>query len=245
MVYEAFLDNDGRPPLPDDGDAASELNSESSSSAATEDLEEYPTLRRVTRERLRSPPSPALSTHSVELATNDFDDFVRVEVPPSDPTAPAIQPLPSFRPRSPLRQSVTSTNLDELPDHPPSDTPEVVLQRGDDERLFAYYQSYITPPPERERPHYMARVAPRIEPRPWPSARRVPGHSRFLPSLATRIAVEGQRTPLANLPSADHVQPRPRSSSYSEILASGTRVPERWLAAVDGTVVSSRVLAQR
>jgi hypothetical protein len=226
MVYEAFVDKDS-PPLPDDADL--ELSSESSSSAATEDLDEYPTLRRVSRERLRSPPSPALSNHSIELTTNVFDDFVRVEVPQSDSIA--ITPVTraaSIRPSSPLRQSVTSTILDDLPDHPPSDTPEVVLQRGDDERLFAYYQSYMAAPPERERPHYMARVVPRMESRPWPSARRVPAHARFPPPSATRIGAEAQRTPLANLPSADSHQPRPRSASYSEVMAYGTRVPERW-----------------
>jgi len=235
MVYEAFLDKDGCSPPADDGDGASELNSElSSSSATTEDLDEYPTLRRVARERLRSPPSPVLSTHSVELNPNDFDDFVRVEVPQSEISAPDTPTVTMPRPSSPLRQSITSSNLDELPDHSPSNTPEVVLQRGDDERLFAYYQVL----PEREHLHYVARAVPRMDARALPSARRLSGHLRFLPPVATRL--EGQRTPLATPPSANYVHPRPRSASYSEI----TRVPERWVSTVDGTVISNRVLAQ-
>ncbi|KAG9079136.1 hypothetical protein FS749_008792 [Ceratobasidium sp. UAMH 11750] len=244
MVYEAFLDRDGRPPLPDDGDA-SEINSESSSSAATEDLEEYPPARRSARERLAFPSSPTLSTQSVELTTNEFDDFVRVEAPPSDSitATPAAHSVSVVRPSSPLRQSVTSTSLDELPDHPPSDTPEVVLQRGDEERLFAYYQSYTVAPPERERPHY-SRGVPRVEHRPWPTARRIPGNPRFLPPTASRIG-EAQRTPLANTLNTGAHQPRPRSASFSEVIAAGTRAPERWLAAVDGTVISNHVLAHR
>jgi hypothetical protein len=243
MVYEAFLDKDGRPPPPDDGDA-SELNSESSSSAATEDLEEYPPARGSARERLAFPSSPTLSTRSAELTTNEFDDFVRVEAPPSDPTTvtPAAHSLNVVRPSSPLRQTVT---LDELPDHPPSDTPEVVLQRGDEERLFAYYQSHTAALPERERSYYMTRPVQRVEHRPWPTTRRIPGNPRFLPPTAARIGVEGQRTPLANTSSMGAHQPRPRSASFSEVTAAGARVPERWLAAVDGIVISNHVLAQR
>ncbi|KAG9126435.1 hypothetical protein FRC07_003463 [Ceratobasidium sp. 392] len=246
MVYEAFLDKDGSAPLPDDGDA-SDVNSESSSSAATEELEEYPPARRAAREHLGFPSSPTLSIRSVEPATNEFDDFVRVEAPPSDSIAPAgTAHSPSVvRPSSPLRQSVTSASLDELPDHPPSDAPEAVLQRGDEERLFAYYQSYIAAP-ERERPQHLVRVVPRPEHRPWSgaTARRIPGNPRFLPPTVTRVSAEGQRTPLANSVSIGR-QPRPRSASFSEVIASGTRVPERWHAAIDGTVVSTRVLAQR
>ncbi|KAG8741463.1 hypothetical protein FRC10_002831 [Ceratobasidium sp. 414] len=238
MVYEAFLDKDGRPPLPDDGDA-SELNSESSSSAATEDLEEYPPARGPARERLAFPSSPTLSTRSAELTTNEFDDFVRVEAPPSDSitVTPAAHSLNVVRPSSPLRQSVTITSLDELPDHPPSDTPEVVLQRGDEERLFAYYQSHTAAPPERERPHYMARAVPRVEHRPWPATRRIPGNPRFLPPTTTRIGVDGQRTPLANSSSMGAHQPRPRSASFSEVIASGARVPERWQVEVPARLV--------
>ncbi|KAG8739233.1 hypothetical protein FRC12_016398 [Ceratobasidium sp. 428] len=239
MVYEAFLDKDGHLPLPDDGDG-SEFNSETSSSAATED-EEYPPLRRPARERLGFPSSPTLSTQSVEPATNEFDDFVRVEAPPSDSitATPTVHPLSVVRPSSPLRQSVTSTSLDELPEHPSSDTPEVVLQRGDEERLFAYYQSYITAP-ERERPHFAARVAPRMA-----AGRRVPDNPRLVPPVITRLGVEGQRTPLANSLNVGTRQPRPRSASFSEVIASGTRVPERWVSTIDGTVISTQVLAQR
>ncbi|KAG9101643.1 hypothetical protein FRC06_002766 [Ceratobasidium sp. 370] len=231
MVYEAFLDKDAGPPLRDDGDA-SEVNSESSSSAATEDLEEYPPARSSVRERLAFPSSPTLSTRSAELTTNDFDDFVRVEAPPSDSitVTPAAHSLNVVRPSSPLRQSVTSTSLDELPDHPPSDTPEVVLQRGDEERLFAYYQSHTAAPPERERPYYTSRGIPRVEHRPWPvvASRRVPGNPRFLPPTTARIGVEGQRAPLVNTLNAGAHQPRPRSASFSEVIASGARAPERW-----------------
>jgi len=247
MVYEAFLDKDGHPPLADDGDGASEFNSElSSSTATTEDLDEYPTLRRVAHERLISPPSPVLSAHSVELGTNEFDDFVRVEVPQSDNLAPDSRPLATHRPSSPLRQSITSSHLEDLPDHPSSDTPEVVLQRGDEERLFAYYQSQTPAQQERERERqpYVTRVGPRMD--SWASfhqGRRAPGHSQFLPPIATRL--EGQRIPLANRPGGVYVYPRPRSASFSEVLAAGTRAPERWVSTVDGTVVSNRIVAQR
>lgn len=243
MVYEAFLDKDGRPPLLDDGDGASELNSElSSSSAATEDLDEYPTLRRVARERLLSPPSPVLSAHSVELGTNEFDDFVRVEVPPTDTLAPDTRPLATHRPSSPLRQSITSSHLDDLPDHPSSDIPEAMPRRVEEERLFTWYQPHTPAQQERERQPYVTRIPPRPD---WvmPQTRRTPGHSQFLPPISTRL--EGQRIPLANRPGGVYIYPRPRSASYSEVLAAGTRAPERWVSTVDGTVVSNRVVAQR
>jgi hypothetical protein len=218
MVYEAFLDKDGRPPLSDDADAVSELTSESSSSAATDD-DEYAALRRAPRERLQSPPSPTLSPQIVEPGSNEFDDFVRVEVPRPEPDG---RPLTMPRPSSPLRQFITSTSLDELPQHPSSDTPEVVIQRGDEERLFNYYQSYTGG--SYERPRYVARATPGLDPRIGSSARRVPGHTRFFPR------VEGQRAPLANPPVADHPhpRPRPRSASVSDATTPGARVPERW-----------------
>lgn len=214
MVYEAFVGEDGRPLLPDDADAISELNSESSSSAATED-DEYPTLQRPPSERLQSPSSPTLLPQVVEPGSNEFDDFVRIEVPRPEPDG---RPLTMPRPSSPLRQSVT--NADELPEHPSSDTPEVVLQRGDDERLFSYYRSHMAH--ERERPHYAPRAVPGLDSRIASPARRVPGHTRFFPR------VEGQRAPLANPSVPDRGHPRPRSASVSDVLASGARVPERW-----------------
>lgn len=219
MVYEAFLDKDGRPPLPDDADAISELTSESSSSAATED-EEYPTLRRIPRERLQTPSSPTLSPQVAEPPSNEFDDFVRIEVPRSESNG---RPLGAHQPSSPLRQSI-APDIDELPEHPSSDTPEVAIQRGDDERLFNYYQSY-------ERPHFLPRAGMAS------LARRIPGHPRI-----SRIEI--QRVPLANPPVSDHAHVRPRSASVSDVRA-GPRVPERWLSAVDGAIVSSRILAQR
>ena len=224
MVYEAFLDKEGRPPLPDDADAISELTSESSSSAATED-EEYPTLRRVPRERLQTPSSPSFSPQVAEPASNEFDDFVRIEVPRSESDG---RPLATHQPSSPLRQSI-APEIDELPEHPSSDTPEVVIQRGDDERLFNYYQSY-------ERPHFLPRLGPEL--RVASSARRIPGHPRI-------SRVEIQRVPLANPPVSDRAHVRPRSASVSDVRATGPRVPERWLSAVDGAIVSSRILAQR
>lgn len=227
MVYEAFVREDGRPLLPDDADAISELNSESSSSAATED-DDYP-------ERLRSPTSPALSPQVVDPGSSEFDDFVRIEVPRPEPDG---RPSTAPRPSSPLVQSITSTNVDDLPEHPSSDTPEVVLQRGDDERLFSYYRSHSGGSYERERPHYAARVVPGLDSRMASPARRVPGHARF-------SRPEGQRAPLSNPSIPDHGHPRPRSASVSDTLVVGARVPERWHTAVDGTVISSRVLAQR
>ncbi|KAJ1306647.1 hypothetical protein OPQ81_007642 [Rhizoctonia solani] len=218
MVYEAFLDKDGRPPLPDDADAISEL-SETSSSAATDD-DEYPTLRRM-------PPEPG---------SNEFEDFIRVEVPRSDPaeTRPSTLPRPSL----PLRNSITTGELSE---RTPADAPEVALQRDEDEHLFNYYRNYTGGSRERERATHPTRVLPPIETR-MSAARRVPGHARFLPRA------DGHRAPLANPPLVvEHLRPhtRPRSASVSDALASGARVPERWLSAVDGTVVSSRILAQR
>ncbi|KAG8712525.1 hypothetical protein FRC11_014932 [Ceratobasidium sp. 423] len=230
MVYEAFLDKDGRPPLPDDADAISEL-SESSSSAATDD-EEYPTLRRMPRVSLAlSTPTPAMPP-SVELGSSEFEDFVRIEVPRSDPAEGRPSALP--RPSSPLRNSITTG---ELAERPPVD---VVPQRDDEEHLFNYYQSYTGGSHERELTHYPTRVLPPIETRMSP-ARRVPGHARFLPRA------DGHRAPLANPPAAEHPRPhpRPRSASVSDTLASGARVPERWLSVVDGTVMSNRMLAQR
>ncbi|CAE6418121.1 unnamed protein product [Rhizoctonia solani] len=235
MVYEAFLDRDGRPPLPDDADAISEL-SESSSSAATDD-EEYPTLRRMPRLNITQPSAPdVVLPPSTAPSSNEFEDFVRIEVPRSDPSE--SRPLTLPRPSSPLRYSVTTTGPTE---RPLTDVPEVGQQRDDDEHLFNYYQNYSAGPRERERAHYPTRVLPPIETRASP-ARRVPGHARFLPR------VDGHRVPLSNPPlTVDHLHqhPRPRSASVSDVLVSGPRVPERWLSAVDGTVVSSRILAQR
>ncbi|KAB5594472.1 hypothetical protein CTheo_2103 [Ceratobasidium theobromae] len=198
MVYEAFLDRGGRPPLADDADAISELTSESSSSAATED-EEY------TSER-PAPPSPRL---------NEFDDFVRVEVPRTEPDG---RPLTMPRPSSPLRQSITSANLDD----PHSHIYQVAVQHSDEDRLFGYYQARTTY--ERERLPYASRPPPGLDPRTASPARRFPGHPRFL------SRVEGQRAPLANPPVSDHPHVRPRSASVSDVLTRGARVPDRWWA---------------
>ncbi|KAF8705505.1 hypothetical protein RHS03_05523, partial [Rhizoctonia solani] len=235
MVYEAFLDRDGRPPHPDDADVISEL-SESSSSAATDD-EEYPTLRRMPRLNLAPPSAPdVVLPPSTGSSSNDFEDFVRIEVPRSDLTE--SRPLALPRPSSPLRNSITTG---ELTERPPAEVSEASQHRDDEEHLFNYYQNYSGGPRERERTHYPTRVLPPIETRTSP-ARRLPGHARFLPRA------DGHRAPLASSSlTMDHLHqyPRPRSASVSDVLASGTRVPERWLSAVDGTVVSSRILAQR
>ncbi|CAE7075185.1 unnamed protein product [Rhizoctonia solani] len=218
MVYEAFLDKDGRPPLPDDADAISDVSEESSSAATDE--EEYPTLRRMPR---MAPPFPA--PPSAESGSNEFEDFVRVEVPRSDP-ASTLPP-----PSSPLRNLVTTGELAERPADAPG-----APQRDDEEHLFNYYQIH----PGVDRTHYPTRILPPIETRMSP-ARRVPGHARFLPR-------DGHRAPLANPTSVvEHLRPlpRPRSASVSDARASEARVPERWHSAVDGTVLSSRILAQR
>lgn len=233
MVYEAFLDREGRPPLLDDPDTISEL-SESSSSAATDD-EEYPTLRRMPRLNLAPPSATSvIPPPSAESGSNDFEDFVRIEVPRSDPAESRPSVLP--RPSSPLRNSITTG---ELAERPPTD--EAVSLRDDEEHLFNYYQTYTGGSHERERTHLPTRVLPPIETRMSP-ARRVPGHARFLPRA------DGHRAPLANPPPAsEHLRPipRPRSASVSDTLASGARVPERWFSAVDGTVMSNRMVAQR
>jgi hypothetical protein len=217
MVYEAFLDRDGRPPLPDDADAISEV-SESSSSAATDD-EEYPTLRRMPRLNSTHPPAPdVVLIPSTGSSSNEFEDFVRIEVPRSD--SAESRPLALPPPSSPLRYSVTTG---EPVERPPTDAPEAAPQRDDDEHLFNYYQNYSGGPRVRELTHYPTRVLPPIETRPSP-ARRVPGHARFLPRA------DGHRAPLANPPlTADHLHqyPRPRSASVSDVLT-GPRVPERW-----------------
>lgn len=240
MVYEAFLDKDGCPPLPDDADAISEL-SESSSSAATDD-EEYPTLRRMPRLNMAPPSATSVIPPSAESGSNDFEDFVRIEVPRSDlgETRPSNLPRPS----SPLRNSITTG---ELAERPPVD--EVIPQRDDEEHLFNYYQNYTGGSHERERTHYPTRVLPPIETRMSP-ARRLPGHPRFREQQSGGRGhwdVDGYRAPLANPPAVEHLRPhpRPRSASVSDSVLSGARVPERWLSAVDGTVMSNRMLAQR
>ncbi|KAF8757580.1 hypothetical protein RHS01_03388 [Rhizoctonia solani] len=154
MVYEAFLDRDGRPPHPDDADVISEL-SESSSSAATDD-EEYPTLRRMPRLNLAPPSAPdVVLPPSTGSSSNDFEDFVRIEVP-------------------------TLISQRALTERPPAEVSEASQQRDDEEHLFNYYQNYSGGPRERERTHYPTRVLPPIETRGSP-ARRLPGHARFLP----------------------------------------------------------------
>ncbi|CAE6530359.1 unnamed protein product [Rhizoctonia solani] len=230
MVYEAFLDKDGCSPLPDDADAISEL-SESSSSAATDD-EEYPTLRRMPRLNLAPPSATSVIPPSAESGSNDFEDFVRIEVPRSDPGESRPSNLP--RPSSPLRNSIPTG---EFAERPPVD--EVIPQRDDDEHLFNYYQNYTGGSHERERTHYPTRVLPPIETRM--SSRRLPGHARFQQSGLGRA--DGHRAPLANPSTAEYIRPhtRPRSASVSD----NVRVPERWLSAVDGTVMSNRMLAQR
>ncbi|QRV88752.1 hypothetical protein RhiJN_16770 [Ceratobasidium sp. AG-Ba] len=243
IVYEAFLDGPGHPPVPDDSDS-SELSSETASSVAADDHEEDAAVRGPARQR-PSPSSPALSTRSLEVTTNEFDDFVRVEAPPSDSLAvnTVANSLGAHRPSSPLRQSIT---LDDLPDQPASDTPEITLQSGDAERLFAYYHSHDVASAEHARPHHSSRAAPRMEYRPWPAAmaRRVPGNSRLVSNIV-RIGPEVQRTPLAHVSVPSAQQPRPRSASVSDVRPVGARVPQRWHAAVDGVVISSQVLAQR
>ncbi|KAH7335443.1 hypothetical protein B0J17DRAFT_670208 [Rhizoctonia solani] len=217
MVYEAFLDKDGRPPLPDDADAISDVSEEDSSAATDED--EYPTLRRMPRLNLNPPPAniPVIAPPSAESGSTEFEDFVRIEVPRVDPTEtrPSAQPRPS----SPLRHSITTGELAERP----SEAPGAAPQRDDEEHLFNYYQNYTGAPHERDRTHYPSRVLPPIEMRMFP-ARRVPGHARFLPRA------DGHRVPLANPPAAEHLRaiPRPRSASVSDVLASGVRAPERW-----------------
>ncbi|CAE6472182.1 unnamed protein product [Rhizoctonia solani] len=234
MVYEAFLDKDGRPPLPDDADAISDVSEESSSAATDED--EYPTLRRMPRLQLNPPPVsiPVVAPPSADSGSTEFEDFVRIEVPPSEP--PESRPLAQPRPSSPLRHSITTSELAARPSAAPATAP----QRDDEEHLFNYYQNYTGASHERERTHYPSRVLPPIG-TITSTARRVPGHARFLPRA------DGHRAPLANPPTAEHLRaiPRPRSASVSDVLASGVRAPERWHSAVDGTVLSSRILAQR
>ncbi|CAE6524330.1 unnamed protein product [Rhizoctonia solani] len=213
MVYEAFLDSDGRPPLPDDADAISDVSEESSSAATDE--EEYPTLRRVPRMSLA--PTSVVAPPSAESGSNEFEDFVRIEVPRSDPTESRLSALP--RPSSPLRNSITTGELIERS----ADAPGAARQRDDEEHLFNYYQNYTAGSHERERTHYPTRILSPIETRMSP-ARRVPGHPRFLPRA------DSHRAPLANPPVVEHLRPlpRPRSASVSDARASEARVPERW-----------------
>ncbi|KEP49970.1 hypothetical protein V565_089410 [Rhizoctonia solani 123E] len=228
MVYEAFLDKDGRPPLPDDADAISDVSEESSSAATDE--EEYPTLRRVPRMSLVPPPiTSVVAPPSAESGSTEFEDFVRIEVPRSD--HPESRPSTLPRPSSPLRNSITTGELAER-------SADAASQRDEEEHLFNYYQNYTGG--SHERTHYPTRIFPLMESR-MSQTRRVPGHPRFLPRA------DGHRAPLANPPVVEHLRPvpRPRSASVSDARTSEARVPERWHSAVDGTILSSRILAQR